>query len=555
MKKLILISLFWTFISVAHHAKAAEAPHTISGAFLAMQYAENREAYDDAYAYAKFLLKHSPKDSGYILSKALNYAVLNGDYKAAETYADQLMKFDHNQILPSFLLALKAAKVQKWDDVLKHLDQLPEHFKDHFFANLLRAWVYVKQEDYKKAVEMIEKGKETASILYYTHLAMMIDIAGERKKSLDIYKKLLETESHARFSYVRLIGDLIYRVSGKEDALTFYKQFETQPILGSYIYPILKNPDQHIVKNSPYIGTTSEAMAHGLTLMGIALSYSGDAVSAATFMHLALYLEPQFDFTRFNLILTHAKGKEYEQVIQQGGLIDKNSPYYWGIALQKASSLIELKQDQKALDLLDQMIKERPKDTRALVEKADYYRLKEDFKSAEKFYTQAIQRDTEYNQSQNWILYYARGICFDRQKKWQQAEKDLLRSLEIYPQQADVLNYLGYSWIEQGKNLQKAEEMVRKAVELKPKDGYIADSLGWALYKLGRYDEAITYLEKATEIETNDPVINDHLGDSYWRAGRKIEARFQWSKVLNMNPDEDLKAIVKKKLQDGLKDK
>ena len=121
---------------------------------------------------------------------------------------------------------------------------------------------------------------------------------------------------------------------------------------------------------------------------------------------------------------------------------------------------------------------------------------------------------------EHWRLFYARGITYERTKRWPQAEADLLHALELEPDQPFVLNYLGYSWVDKGLNLDRPRPCCNRAVELRPDDGFIVDSLGWAYFRLGEYDKAVTYLERAVELEPGDPVINDHLGDAYWRVGR-----------------------------------
>ena len=117
---------------------------------------------------------------------------------------------------------------------------------------------------------------------------------------------------------------------------------------------------------------------------------------------------------------------------------------------------------------------------------------------------------------------------------------------------SQVLNYLGYSWVDTGINIDEAFKLLQRAVDLNPRDGMIIDSLGWAYYRLGRTDDAVRELEKAVELKPGDPVINDHLGDAYWKVGRKLEARFQWQHAKDSNPEpEDLEKIVAK-LQKGL---
>src|SRR5690606_3282769 len=126
------------------------------------------------------------------------------------------------------------------------------------------------------------------------------------------------------------------------------------------------------------------------------------------------------------------------------------------------------------------------------------------------------------------------------------------KALELYPDQPQVLNYLGYSWVDRGENLEEALQMIRKAVEMRPQDGYIVDSLGWAYYKLGRYNEAVVELEKAVKLRPEDPTINDHLGDAYWQAGRGLEATFQWNHAIAGKPEAAELAKIEKKLKQGL---
>jgi nucleoid-associated protein YgaU len=141
-----------------------------------------------------------------------------------------------------------------------------------------------------------------------------------------------------------------------------------------------------------------------------------------------------------------------------------------------------------------------------------------------------------------------RGIAYERNKEWPKAEADFKRALELKPDQPQVLNYLGYSWVDQGMNLEPALKMIETAVAAAPNDGYIIDSLGWAFYRLGRYEEAVETLERAVQLRPNDPEINDHLGDAYFHAGRPLEARFQWNVALAMDEDGNVKARVLPKL-------
>ena len=145
-----------------------------------------------------------------------------------------------------------------------------------------------------------------------------------------------------------------------------------------------------------------------------------------------------------------------------------------------------------------------------------------------------------------------RGIAHERLKQWDKAEADLRRALELKPGQPQVLNYLGYSFVELRTNMDEALDMIVRAVKAQPNDGYITDSLGWVLYRMGRYQEAVPHMERAAELVPVDPIINDHLGDVYWAVGRKREARFQWNRALSFDPEEQDAERIRRKLAVGL---
>ena len=127
-----------------------------------------------------------------------------------------------------------------------------------------------------------------------------------------------------------------------------------------------------------------------------------------------------------------------------------------------------------------------------------------------------------------------RGVAFERIGEWDKAEKDLLASLSVRPNQAYVINYLAYSWIEKGLKIEKSLKMLEKANKLKSNDPYIIDSLGWALFKLKRYKKSKEYLQLAVRLMPADPIVNDHYGDVLWKIGNEIQARYYWNYVLNL---------------------
>ena len=152
----------------------------------------------------------------------------------------------------------------------------------------------------------------------------------------------------------------------------------------------------------------------------------------------------------------------------------------------------------------------------------------------------------------DWRLLFLRATMQAEAGRKLQSESDVAAALAIAPEQPELLNYLGYMWIDRGENLPKALEMVKKAVTLQPRSGAIVDSRGWGYYRLGDYKLAVTTLERAILLEPADPDINDHLGDAYWKVGRQIEARFQWARVLTLEASDEAKAKAEAKLKNGL---
>lgn len=150
-----------------------------------------------------------------------------------------------------------------------------------------------------------------------------------------------------------------------------------------------------------------------------------------------------------------------------------------------------------------------------------------------------------------WQLYYMRGVALAQADHWPDAEPDLKKALALKPDDPEVLNYLGFSWVDRGEHLDEARAMIEKAAAARPDSGAIIDSLGWVYFKMGDYKKAVTELERAVSLEAADPDINDHLGDAYYRVGRVTEARYQWTRVLTLEPSTALRQQVEMKLKSG----
>ena len=218
--------------------------------------------------------------------------------------------------------------------------------------------------------------------------------------------------------------------------------------------------------------------------------------------------------------------------------------------LSEARVLESLGRKAEAQTLLETLVK-RETYSFNLQSLADFYRRDEQMAKAEQIYNQLIDQLDESNNS-NWELYFYRGITLEQQDRWDEAEADLLKARRLSGNQPFVLNYLGYSWIDNGVNLYQGLEMIKKAVAQEPRNGFFVDSLGWAFYRMKDFGAAVQFLEKATELEPDDPEIIDHLGDALWQSGRQIEARYQWRRALALEDDTTKQKQIEDKIDHGV---
>ncbi len=272
------------------------------------------------------------------------------------------------------------------------------------------------------------------------------------------------------------------------------------------------------------------------------------------YLNLAKFLNK--NFYSFNTLLAENffKVNNFDKAKKIYTDIGRNGEaFLWYSSKQNAKILIEENKDEKALKLIKGTFEKLSK--KDIYETYDYARfLKNNDKLEESIevYTSIIKKIDETHPLYPDVT-DGRGVSYERIGEWEKAEKDLLASLKASPDQAYVINYLAYSWIEQGVKIEKSLKMLEKANNLKSNDPYIIDSLGWALFKLKRYKDSKLQLQSAVELMPADPVVNDHYGDALWMNGDKLQARYYWKYVLSLKDVEDeMKKRVKNKLTFGL---
>ena len=297
----------------------------------------------------------------------------------------------------------------------------------------------------------------------------------------------------------------------------------------------------------------AEGVSEALFNIASTMTRQNSAQLALIYGRLSIYLKPDFDLAQMLVAGILESMNRNADAIETYQSVKQTSPLHWAARLRIAGNLEALERDDEAIELLRVLTKEDPTRPGPLVSLGDLLRSDKHFEESIDAYDRAVSLLGDI-EKRHWTILYSRGISLERARQWRRAELDFERALELNPEQPYVLNYLGYSWVDQGINLDRARKMIERAVELRPNDGYIVDSLGWVLYRLGDFKGAVEQLERAVELRSQDPTINDHLGDAYWRAGRQNEARFQWRRALTLKPKEDQIPAIEEKILRGLGD-
>ena len=304
-------------------------------------------------------------------------------------------------------------------------------------------------------------------------------------------------------------------------------------------------------KMPPLVNSAQAGAAEALYGIGATLTRRGGEELALVYLQLALYLEPTHALALLSLGDLYETVKRPQLAIKAYERVPANSLLKRNAQIQLATNLDVVERSDEAIKILKGLTDENPKDIEAIMALGNIERGKKKFAECGETYTLGIDALPAIT-DQSWVFFYFRGICYERSKQWPKSEADLKKALELKPEQPHVLNYLGYSWIDQGINLDEGMKMIRRAVEQRPDDGYIVDSLGWAYFRIGNFEEATKQLERAIELRPEDPTINDHLGDAYWKVGRKLEAKFQWSHARDLKPEPDELPKIEAKIKDGL---
>jgi tetratricopeptide (TPR) repeat protein len=527
-------------------------PSNPVGAYLAARHAELIFALTDAATLYARALAADPDNPG-LLAHTIYLMVADGRIEAALPLARHAVAKDPQARLANLVLAVDAAKHQKYAEAERRLESQPKRGVNQVLMPLMQAWLEYGAGQRDKALRTVRAVEQVTGFdnFYFLHSGLMLELAGRAKAAEARYKQAFADESRVGLRMVEAVG-LFYERSGRRaEAVALYKKYlkRTPEAVG---LQLALERAQAGGKARAFAVSAGDGLAEALFDVASAVGRSRQRRQSLIYARLALHLRPNFGPAIVLIAAVLDDRGQREAAVRLYRSVPKRSPLYWSARLATAQALERLERTDEAVRILQEMANERTKRFDALVALGDLYRSKEHFGEAVKAYDRAVARIPKLER-RHWSLLYARGIALERSKHWDRAEKDLLKALEFEPNQPYVLNYLGYSWVEQGKNLDRARKMIERAVELRRNDGYITDSLGWVLYRMAKYKEAVPHLERAVSLRPHDPTINDHLGDAYWMVGRHREAQFQWRRALSLKPEKDQIKVIEAKIKDGLK--
>ncbi len=272
------------------------------------------------------------------------------------------------------------------------------------------------------------------------------------------------------------------------------------------------------------------------------------------YLNISNFLNPKF---KFNLTLSAENFYANKKYTQSKIIIDKfnkeDGVYYWYKIKKNSQIILKNEGEKQSSNYLNVNFSKIKNPSEKIL--FDMGNLSKSFKNYEESidYYNRILLKIKNNTLSYADLLYRRGGAYERLGEYSKSDKDLMKSLKIEPDNAYVLNYLAYSWLERNYKINDAMKMLEIAYEQEPDDAFIIDSIGWAYYLTGNYEKAEELLKKAIKIMPDDPIVNDHYGDILWNLNRKIEAKYYWESVLNFeDTEEEMKSNVYLKILQGL---
>jgi len=549
---LAVAALTWSAPLAAQTISTSYSRTTVSGNFLAGRHAGNERDAAAAASYYRAALRGDPRNSE-LLARAFLALLANGEVEDAVKLAERIVQADKNDRVARLVLGVRAIKQKQYATARQQLAQSIRMPVSDLVATLLSAWTQANPGEHKAATDAIDKlgGPEWYNLFKNLHAGLILDLGGQKREAGKRFDRAYQLD-RGQLRIAQAYGSFLARQGNRDEALKVYRAFDevlpNHPLITEAISDL--NAGRRVPS---FIDSPQTGAAEVLYNLGSVIGRRGSEEVGLIYLQLALYLSPGHPMALLALADFYEGIKKYDLAVKVYERLPLSSPLHRSAQIQRAMDLDALDRTDEAKAVLEKLIAEDGADLEATTALGNVLRGRKQFAECASVYSKGINAIAKAEKS-HWTVYYFRGICYERSKQWPHAEADMQKSLELFPDQPLVLNYLGYSWVDQGINLDEGMRMIQRAVEQRADDGYIVDSLGWAYYRIGNFDEAVKHLERAVELKPEDPTINDHLGDAYWKVGRVLEARFQWSHARDLKPEPEDLGKIEDKLRAGLPD-
>lgn len=544
-------------------AQAAPEPgetvsiNTLSGAYLAARVAETDNDLESAIAYYRRAIAFDGDNE--TLQQSLMLGLISkGRFDEALPYAEKLKEVPEVERFSRLALAADSIRDGRYAEAETWLKLTLESDLDRLITGLMTAWAKLGAGDGAGALTFIDQlsGPEWYDLFVSYHRALIAERAGEMEAARTAFEATqtnLSGGGAAPEVFLRSLeayAGFLARSDEKDKALeVLAKAEEFAP--GRVTVQALREAIEGGKEAVPLVPDAQSGAAEALLNLATALNRSGGESFVRLYLQYAVALRPDSDAILVQLAGIAEQQSDAATAIAHYEKVPAASPMRRIAELQLGLNLADLERFEEAEEHLKAALSEDENDMKAYLALGGVYARQENYRAAADLYDRAVARMEEPTRAE-WNIFYQRGIAYERLKEWEKAEPNFHKALELFPDQPQALNYLGYSWVDMNINLDEGLQMIQRAVELRPSDGYIVDSLGWAFYRLDRFEDAVRELERAVGLMPADPVLNDHLGDAYWRVGRKREATFQWRHALALEPDDEVKADAERKLAEGM---
>ncbi|WP_435257455.1 tetratricopeptide repeat protein [Thioclava sp. FR2] len=518
------------------------------GAYLAGRLALSEHSYRDAaYWFSRALIED--EENSFLLEGLILAHIGQGDLPMAAEAAERLVKLGGRSIAGN--IALLVRDVQK-EDYVTLLAAPQERAIGNLMDKLVLAWAEFGAGKMSDAVARFDEIAATDGLkpfgLY--HKALALAAVGDFGAADEILSGQAAGPLIVNRRGVIAHAKILSQLERPADALALLeKSFGNEP------EPELMalRRDLEAGKPVPFDMVTSARDGMAEVLFSLAVALNGEAEPSYTLLYAASAAALQPKHTEAVLLVAGLLEQlgQAELASEAYARISQEDPSFYTAELGRISTLFAMEKKEEGLAALKTLSEAFPELSLVQMSYGDALRRDDQFAPAAEAYSKAIAL-VGTPEPRHWGLFYARGVAFERAGDWEKAEADFRKALELNPDQPQVLNYLGYSFIDKGQNLDEAFALIEKAVALQPDQGYIIDSLAWGYFRLGRYEDALAPMEKASLLEPVDPIVTDHLGDVYWAVGRQMEARFQWRRALSFDPEEKDAERIRRKLEIGL---